>query len=234
MFSKPMVRSAQTVHLLASRLGISPNGPKWASTWASSAWSTIRCTQNNYWVYGTFGVNHAPILHWHYHRLQTKWNEVWHDPRHLGVPSGASKMISEPMVRSAQPCTYLASRLALSLNGPKRASTCASSPWSTIGCVQNDFLILWYVWCKACTYLALTLTLSLNKPNQDSTEAMSPKSSIGFVQNDFQAYGMFGANHAPILRQDYQYLQTDQNELPLEPRHLGVLMRTSLARIWPY
>ena len=24
------------------------------------------------------------------------------DPRHLGLPSGASKMISEPMVRSAQ------------------------------------------------------------------------------------------------------------------------------------
>ena len=29
-------------------------------------------------------------------------NEVPHDPRHLGVPSGASKMISEPMVRLAQ------------------------------------------------------------------------------------------------------------------------------------
>ena len=29
-------------------------------------------------------------------------NEIPHDPRHLGVPSGASKTISEPMVRSAQ------------------------------------------------------------------------------------------------------------------------------------
>ena len=29
-------------------------------------------------------------------------NEIPHDPGHLGVPSGASKMISEPMVRSAQ------------------------------------------------------------------------------------------------------------------------------------
>jgi hypothetical protein len=36
-------------------------------------------------------------------------------------------------------CTYLASRLSLSRNGPKRAFTCASSPWSTAGCVQNDF-----------------------------------------------------------------------------------------------
>ena len=29
-------------------------------------------------------------------------NEIPHDPHHLGVPSGASKMISEPMVRLAQ------------------------------------------------------------------------------------------------------------------------------------
>ena len=29
-------------------------------------------------------------------------NEIPHDPRHLGVPSGASKMISEPMVRLTQ------------------------------------------------------------------------------------------------------------------------------------
>ena len=29
-------------------------------------------------------------------------NEIPHDPSHLGVPSGATKMISKPMVRSAQ------------------------------------------------------------------------------------------------------------------------------------
>ena len=29
-------------------------------------------------------------------------NDIPHDPRHLGVPSGVSKMISEPMVRSTQ------------------------------------------------------------------------------------------------------------------------------------
>jgi hypothetical protein len=29
-------------------------------------------------------------------------NEIPHDPRHLGVPSGVSKMISKPMVRLAQ------------------------------------------------------------------------------------------------------------------------------------
>ena len=40
------------------------------------------------------------------------------EPRHLGVPSGASKMISEPMVRLAKPCTYLALTLTTSPNGP--------------------------------------------------------------------------------------------------------------------
>jgi hypothetical protein len=29
-------------------------------------------------------------------------NKILHDPRHLGVPSGASKMISEPVVQFAQ------------------------------------------------------------------------------------------------------------------------------------
>ena len=41
-------------------------------------------------------------------------------------------------------------------------------------------------------------------------------------QNDVQAYGTSDANIAPILCQDYHYLQMDRNELSLEPRHLGV------------
>jgi hypothetical protein len=33
---------------------------------------------------------------------------------------------------------------------------------------------------------------------------------------------MFGAKHATVLCQDWYYLQTDRNELPLEPCQLGV------------
>jgi hypothetical protein len=80
----------------------------------------------------------------------------------------------------------------------------------------------WYVWRKPCTYLAVTLTLSPNGPKQDSTWPTSPSSSIRCVQNDIRASSTLGANRAPILRQDYHYLQTDWSELPLEPRHLGV------------
>jgi hypothetical protein len=50
---------------------------------------------------------------------------------------------------------------------------------------------------------------------------MSARSSIGCVQNDYRAYGTFGVNSAPLLLQDWHNLPTDQNELPLEPRHLG-------------
>jgi hypothetical protein len=89
-------------------------------------------------------------------------------------------------------------------------------------CVQNDFLWLWYLWCKLWTYLALILTLCPNGPKRDSTRPTSPRSSIRCVQKDFLAYGMFGANRSPILNQDYHYLQTKRNELPFEPRHIGV------------
>ena len=44
-----------------------------------------------------FGANHAPIFSRHLDYLQTDRNEIRHDPHHLGVPSGASKMIFEPI-----------------------------------------------------------------------------------------------------------------------------------------
>jgi hypothetical protein len=50
-------------------------------------------------------------------------NEFLLEPHHLGVPSGASKMISEPMVLWHKPCTYLAPTVTLSPNEPKWDST---------------------------------------------------------------------------------------------------------------
>jgi hypothetical protein len=46
----------------------------------------------------------------------------------VGVPSGASKMISDPMVRLSKPCTYLARTLTPSSNGPKQDLTWPTSP----------------------------------------------------------------------------------------------------------
>jgi hypothetical protein len=86
---------------LASRLAIS-NELNQASTWASSPRSTIGCIQNDFWAYGMFSTNRAPILRRHQHYLQMDQNEIRQDPRHLRVPSGLSKTISDAMVRSTQ------------------------------------------------------------------------------------------------------------------------------------
>jgi hypothetical protein len=90
-------------------------------------------------------------------------------------------------------------------------------------------------WPKSPTiYLVPTLTPSPNGLKWDSTRPKSPRSSIGCVQKDFWAYGTFGANRSPISHQDLYFLQIDQNELPLGPRHLGVPSGTSKNDFWAY
>jgi hypothetical protein len=108
-------------------------------------------------------------------------NEIPHDPSHLGFHHVRLKWLPSLWYVWHKPCTYLVSRLALSPNRPKQASTWASSPRRTIGCIQNDF----YICRKPCTYLALTLTPSPNGPKRASTWASSPKSTIGCVQTNF-------------------------------------------------
>jgi hypothetical protein len=109
----------------------------------------------------------------------------------------------------------------------KWASTLASSPSGTTGCVQNEIWAHGTSSAKLCTYLALRLTLSPNGKKWDSTWPTSPRSSIGCVQNNFWAYGTYNANSVAILCQDNHYLWKGQNELPLEPRHLVVTLSAS-------
>ena len=49
----------------------------------------------------------------------------------------------------------------------------------------------------------IKITISPNGLKWASTWPTSPRSTIGFIQTDFCAYGMFSANLAPILCQDY-------------------------------
>jgi hypothetical protein len=79
---------------IASRLALSPNGLKWATTWASSPRIIIGCVQNDIWPYSTFGTSYAPIFAL---TLTPSTNGPKQDsnPRHLGVPSGLSKTISK-------------------------------------------------------------------------------------------------------------------------------------------
>jgi hypothetical protein len=50
---------------LMSRLALSLNGLKRASSWALSPRRTISCIQNDFLAYGTFSTNHGPIMHRH-------------------------------------------------------------------------------------------------------------------------------------------------------------------------
>jgi hypothetical protein len=44
---------------------------------------------------------------------------------------------------------------------------------------------------------------------------------------------MLGANYAPILRQDWHYLQMNSNEITVEPHHLGVPSSASKTNLEP-
>jgi hypothetical protein len=117
---------------------------------------------------------------------------------------------------------YLAPTLTLSPNVPKQDSTWPTSLSNLIRCVQIHFRAYRSFGTNHAPILNQDWHLSPNGPKRDSTWPTSPKSSIGCVQNDLWAYSTFSTNCAPILNQDWHNLQTNQNELPVEPRHLGV------------
>jgi hypothetical protein len=181
---------------------LSPNGPKWASTRPTSPRSTNRRAQNDFHAV----VHSAQTMHlscveinaiskrteasFHLshitnecHRVCPKWFPYLWDVLH-------------------KPCNYLASRLTLSPNGPKQASTWHTLPRSTIGCGQSDFSCQWYIHRKTVHLSCTRFKLSPNELKWAFTWPTSPRSTIGCIQNDFQAYGTFGANHAPILCRD--------------------------------
>jgi hypothetical protein len=121
------------------------------------------------------------------------------DSRHLGLPSGASKTIYEAMVRLRQ-TEHLSCINANTISEQIEMRfhvTHATKEFHWVPPIL--FSSLRYVRRKPCTNLASRVALSPNGPNRASTWASSPWSPIECVQNDFYAYGMFGANRAPIL-----------------------------------
>ena len=169
------------------------------STWPTSPRSSIGCVQKwhmNLWfvlrklcTYLTSILTPSP----------NRPNEIPHDPRHLGAPSGASKTISEPMVRLAKPCTYLTSTLT-PLNGPNEIP---HDPHQ-LGVPSGASKMI----SKPMVRLAQTVHISYINTNtiwkwtkRDSTRPTSTRSSIGCVQNDIWAYDTFSTKRAAILHQ---------------------------------
>jgi hypothetical protein len=184
---------------LASTLTPSPNGLKQDSPRPTSPRSSIGCVQNDFWAYGTFGVNYASILRQDQRYLQTDQNELPLEPHHQGVSLCTSQMIYEPMVRLAQ-TVYLSWVKISTFSEQMKTSIHLCLIAKEYHWVRPKQLpSLWYLRCKLCTYLESRLTLSPNRPKWASTWASSPRRTIGCVQNDYWDYGTFGPNHAPIL-----------------------------------
>jgi hypothetical protein len=126
-------------------------------------------------------------------------NKFLVEPHHLGVPSGASKIIYEPMLRLTQ-------TMHLSCTNSNTISKRTKMRFHRIHIIKEFYRVhpkrlssLWYFRRKPCTYIASRLALALNGPKRASSWASSPRRTIGCLQNDFSAYGTFGPNRAPIL-----------------------------------
>ena len=97
------------------------------------------CVHIDFQAFGMFHANRAPILHQDQHYLQTYRTEHPLEPLHLGVPTSVSKRFLRLWGIRCKLCTYLAPKLTMSPNGPKRDSICHTSSRSFIGYIQLDF-----------------------------------------------------------------------------------------------
>jgi hypothetical protein len=127
--------------------------------------SSIGCHQYYFRAYRTFDSNHAPILLQEYHYLQMDRTELPLETGHLGVPSSASKMISNSMVCSAQ-------IMHLSCTNTNTVSKWTKTRFRTTHVTfelhrvcPKLFMSLWFVPRKPCTCLVSRLALPPNGPN---------------------------------------------------------------------
>jgi hypothetical protein len=133
---------------------------------------------------------------------QMNWIKHPLELRHLGVLSGASKMISGPTVCFAQTVHRSCNDTNTICKWTKTRFHMTHITLEFHRVRPKRLLKLWYFRHKLCNYLASRLAISLNGLDRASTCASSPRSTIKCVQNDFWGCGTFGANRAPILRQD--------------------------------
>jgi hypothetical protein len=124
---------------LASRLTLSLKRLKRASIWPTSPRSSIGCAQKDFHAL----VPSAQTVHLSCAEINTisKWTQTSIHLTHITYEFHRvrpKKFRCSWYIRR-KPYTYLALRLTLSLNRPKRASNWPMSPTSSIGCAQNNF-----------------------------------------------------------------------------------------------
>jgi hypothetical protein len=92
---------ANRAPIFAPTLALCLNGLKRYSTWPTSLTSSIGSIQNYLWAYGSFYPIHAPSCV-KISTIAKRTEQSSTRPSYLGVPSGASNTIYEPMVRLTQ------------------------------------------------------------------------------------------------------------------------------------
>jgi hypothetical protein len=137
------------------------------------------------------------------------------EPRHLGVPSSASKMISVPMV-----CSVLTVHLSCTDTNTisKRTKTRFHTTDVTYEFHQvrpKLFMSLWYVQCKPCTYLASRLALSPPDPRHLEVPSDASKTIYEPMVRLTQTEHLSCTDANTVSKRD-------RNKILHEPRHLGV------------
>jgi hypothetical protein len=135
MVSMPMVCSVQTEHLSCSNTNI-------VSKWTKPRFHTTHVTYEFHRVrphlFMSLWYLQCKLCTYLVSRLAlspNRPNRAPPDPRHLEVPSGASKTIYEPMVRSIQTMHLSHVKINTISKQTEQGSTRPSSLRSTIGCV---------------------------------------------------------------------------------------------------
>jgi hypothetical protein len=88
------------------------------------------------------------------------------EPRHLGVPSSALKMISMPMVCSVQTVHLSCTDINTVSKWTKTKFHTTHTTYEFHWVRPQLFMSLWYLQCKPWTYLVSKLALSANRPNR--------------------------------------------------------------------
>jgi hypothetical protein len=180
-----MVRLAQTVHLSCTDTNTVPKCIETRFHKTHAPRSFIGCVQNDFWAYATFRAT----VHLSCIKIGTISKsdriELPLVPRHLGVPSSASKTITTFMVRLAQTMHLSCTRTNIVSKQTEMRIYITHVTYEFNRLHSKWHPSLWYVWCIPLTYPTLGLAISPNRSNRASTWAPSPRSSIGCVQTDF-------------------------------------------------
>jgi hypothetical protein len=141
------------------------------------------------------------------------------------------------MVHSAQTVHLSCVKISTISKWTESSFHLSLAPRSTIRGVQNDFEpMVRLAQIVHLSYIDTNIVSKQSKMTLHTTHVtldfhrMRPKwfLSLCYVWRKSSTYvasriaPMFSENRAPILRQDKHYLQTESNEHPHEPHHLGV------------